>query len=63
MRSARGLAEAGYHTACLGGVGFFNPANPLGTVLPGLFREAHWSPETGVTAPDAFVAKPRSATR
>lgn len=61
-----GLAEAGYHTACLGGVGFFNPASPLGTVLPGLFREAHWSPETSVTAPDAFenqIAKAREIAR
>lgn len=49
-----GLAKAGYHTACIGGVGFFNPANPLGAVFPGFFREAHWSPETSVTAPDAF---------
>jgi arylsulfatase A-like enzyme len=50
-----GLAKAGYHTACLGGVGFFNPENALGAVLPGLFREAHWSADTGVAAPDAFA--------
>ena len=47
-----GLAAAGYHTVCLGGVGFFNPAAPLGRVLPGLFAEAHWEPEFGVTPPD-----------
>ncbi|MGB2130791.1 MAG: STM4013/SEN3800 family hydrolase [Marinobacterium sp.] len=44
-----GLAELGYHTLCIGGVGFFNLQNPLGRVLPGLFQEQHWSVETGVT--------------
>jgi sulfatase-like protein len=43
------LAEAGYHTLCLGGVGFFNLRSPLGRVLPSLFAEAHWRPEFGVT--------------
>lgn len=46
-----GLARAGYHTACVGGVGFFNKQNPLGCVLPGLFAESHWSPEMGVADP------------
>jgi hypothetical protein len=46
-----GLAERGYHTLCIGGVGFFNKLSPLGRVLPGLFRESHWSPELGVTDP------------
>lgn len=44
-----GLAGLGYHTICIGGVGFFNKASPLGGVLPGLFAESHWSPELGVT--------------
>lgn len=44
-----GLAQHDYHTVCIGGVGFFNPAFPLGRVLPGLFAESHWSPEMGVT--------------
>ena len=44
-----GLAEAGYHTICIGGVGFFNRQNKLGRVLPDLFLESHWSPELGVT--------------
>lgn len=48
-----GLAGRGYHTACVGGVGFFNPATPLGRVLPGLFDEAHWSAELGVTDPES----------
>jgi hypothetical protein len=51
------LAAAGYHTVCLGGVGFFNPASPLGTVLPGLFAEAHWAPAFGVTDPRCFEAQ------
>ncbi|MCP3102348.1 STM4013/SEN3800 family hydrolase [Myxococcus sp. K15C18031901] len=46
-----GLAGRGYHTVCVGGVGFFNRLNPLGRVLPGLFAESHWSPELGVRDP------------
>jgi hypothetical protein len=46
-----GLRGRGYHTACIGGVGFFNQKNPLGRVFPSLFDEAHWSPELGVTEP------------
>lgn len=46
-----GLRARGYHAICVGGVGFFNQRNPLGRVLPGLFDEAHWSPELGVTEP------------
>jgi arylsulfatase A-like enzyme len=46
-----GLAGLGYRTVCVGGVGFFNPRSPLGRVLPGLFQEAHWGPELGVTDP------------
>lgn len=48
-----GLAGLGYHTLCIGGVGFFNPATPLGRQLPGLFAESHWQPEFGVTAADS----------
>ena len=46
-----GLAQRGYHTACIGGVGFFNKQSPLGRVLPGLFAESHWQTEFGVTEP------------
>ncbi|OAI38878.1 metalloenzyme domain-containing protein [Planctomycetaceae bacterium SCGC AG-212-D15] len=46
-----GLAQRGYHTVCIGGVGFFNQQTPLGRVLPGLFAESHWSPALGVTDP------------
>ncbi|GLX01181.1 membrane protein [Microtetraspora sp. NBRC 16547] len=45
-----GLAGAGYHTVCVGGVGFFNKLTPLGSALPGLFAESHWTPEFGVTS-------------
>jgi hypothetical protein len=44
-----GLSQAGYHAICIGGVGFFNKLTPLGSVLPSLFAESHWSPELGVT--------------
>jgi hypothetical protein len=46
-----GLAKAGYHTVCIGGVGFFNKVTPLGAALPAMFAESHWQPEFGVTAP------------
>jgi hypothetical protein len=46
-----GLAKRGYHTICIGGVGFFNQLNPLSQVLPGMFQERYWSPELGVTNP------------
>jgi hypothetical protein len=46
-----GLRGKGYHSICIGGVGFFNKQSPLGRVLPGLFDESHWSPELGVTDP------------
>ena len=49
-----GLAARGYHTLCVGGVGFFNLQNPLGRALPGLFAERHWDPSTGVTDPASF---------
>lgn len=49
-----GLAARGYHTLCVGGVGFFNLKNPLGTVLPGLFAERYWDRSTGVTDRAAF---------
>ncbi|MBC6459040.1 STM4013/SEN3800 family hydrolase [Actinomadura sp. HBU206391] len=46
-----GLGKAGYHTVCVGGVGFFNKLTPLGSALPALFAESHWTPECGVTDP------------
>ncbi len=52
-----GLAADGYRTLCIGGVGFFNLDNPLGRALPGLFDEAYWRPEFGVTAIDSIEAQ------
>ncbi len=44
-----GLAASGYHTLCIGGVGFFNKQTELGRVFPRLFHESHWTPTLGVT--------------
>ena len=52
-----GLAQKGYHTACIGGVGFFNQQTPLSRVLPSLFAEAHWNTDLGVTAPHSTQAQ------
>jgi hypothetical protein len=49
-----GLAGRGYHTLCVGGVGFFNLQNPLGRALPSLFAEQHWQRKLGVTDPRSF---------
>jgi hypothetical protein len=56
-----GLAERGYHTVCIGGVGFFNKQNPLGRVLPNLFAESHWNPQLGVTDPRSTENQARLA--
>ncbi len=48
-----GLAKIGYHTVCIGGVGFFNKLNPLGNVFPSFFAESYWSQELGVTNPNS----------
>ncbi|MGP4109496.1 STM4013/SEN3800 family hydrolase [Streptomyces sp. 4N509B] len=58
-----GLAAAGYHTACVGGVGFFNKRGALGGVLPGLFHESHWEPGFGVTSPTSFEEQVTRAER
>jgi hypothetical protein len=46
-----GLRERGYHSICIGGVGFFNKRTALSRVMPEMFDESHWSPEMGVTSP------------
>ncbi len=46
-----GFADRGYHTLCVGGVGFFNKLSPLGSMLPAMFTESVWKPEFGVTDP------------
>ena len=45
-----GFSDAGYHTVCVGGTGFFNKRSPLGRVLPGLFEESYWDESFGVTS-------------
>lgn len=44
-----GLRAAGFHTLCVGGVGFFNKQTALSRVLTDLFDESHWSVDFGVT--------------
>jgi hypothetical protein len=56
-----GLAARGYHTVCIGGVGFFNRMTPLGSVLPDLFAESHWDETLGVASPDSTESQVRLA--
>ncbi|MBB5964139.1 STM4013/SEN3800 family hydrolase [Planomonospora venezuelensis] len=58
-----GLAAAGYHTICVGGVGFFNKLTPLGSALPGMFAESHWEPGYGVASPTSFEQQITCAER
>ena len=44
-----GLANRGYKTVCIGGVGFFNKQTPIGNVLPAMFQHSEWSEQLGVT--------------
>lgn len=48
-----GLRNEGFHTLCIGGVGFFNQQTPLSRVLTDLFDESHWRVEFGVTCPES----------
>lgn len=56
-----GFAGAGYHTICVGGVGFFNKQTALSRVLPNLFAESHWAHELGVTHPESTAHQVRCA--
>lgn len=56
-----GFAMHGYHTICIGGVGFFNKCTPLGNVLPGLFAESHWDESLGVTDANSTANQVRLA--
>jgi hypothetical protein len=58
-----GLALRGYHTICIGGVGFFNRQSPLGGVFPNLFHESYWSPQMGVTNPESTFHQVQLAVR
>ncbi|MBN1801652.1 MAG: STM4013/SEN3800 family hydrolase [Candidatus Lokiarchaeota archaeon] len=46
----KGFEKQGYHTICVGGVGFFNKSNYLGNILPSFFLESHWKPPLGTTS-------------
>lgn len=48
-----GLRVAGFHTLCIGGVGFFNKQTALSRVLTDMFDESHWCVEFGVTCQDS----------
>lgn len=52
-----GLAARGYHTVCVGGVGFFNKQTALGRVFPSMFAESHWSSQLGVTSKTSTEAQ------
>lgn len=58
-----GLAAEDYRTICIGGVGFFNLATPLGKTLPALFQEQYWDESTGVTCPESTENQINIATR
>ena len=51
------FSELGYRSICIGGVGFFNKRNPLGSVLPNMFQESYWREEFGVTSKDSTDAQ------
>jgi hypothetical protein len=57
----QGLAQRGYHTICIGGVGFFSKKTPLGSVFPSLFSESHWSADLSVTEPTSTENQVRLA--
>ncbi len=46
-----GLRAQGYHTLCIGGVGFFNKKTKLSSTFPEMFDESHWRESFGVTDP------------
>ena len=56
-----GFAAEGYHTICIGGVGFFNKRSALGSVLPSLFEESWWDESLGVTCPESTENQVRLA--
>jgi len=58
-----GLANRGYETHCVGGVGFFNKMTALGSVLPGLFQHSYWEDDLGVTCPESATNQVKLAKR
>ena len=51
------LANKNYHTLCVGGVGFFNKKNAIGSVFPNLFKESHWNESTSVASKNSTEAQ------
>ncbi|WP_129598620.1 STM4013/SEN3800 family hydrolase [Anaerophilus nitritogenes] len=49
-----GLANVGYETICIGGVGFFNKRTPINSVLPNLFQKSYWHPSFSCHIPKSF---------
>ncbi len=45
------LKNLGYHTFCIGGVGFFRDTGGLSSVLPNFFEHSYYSHSMGVTSP------------
>ncbi len=45
------LKNLGYHTFCIGGVGFFRNTGGLSSVLPSYFEHSYYSQMMGVTSP------------
>ncbi|WP_299674321.1 STM4013/SEN3800 family hydrolase [uncultured Dokdonia sp.] len=43
------LANQGYKTVCIGGVGFFNKQTAISNVFPNMFQHSEWSEKLGVT--------------
>jgi hypothetical protein len=58
-----GFHQHGYHSFCVGGVGFFNKKTPLGHVLPGFFGDSVWEPSLGVVAKTSTAAQLRAGLR
>ncbi len=48
------LAQRGYRTVCIGGVGFFANILPITTILPSYFQETYWKPHYGPGRKDAL---------
>ncbi|MDX1962263.1 MAG: STM4013/SEN3800 family hydrolase [Pirellulales bacterium] len=56
-----GLRRVDYQTICIGGVGFFNPSTPLGSLFPSYFEQSYWQPEFSVTNYSSTAAQVRMA--
>lgn len=51
------LHALGHRTLCSGGVGFFSGQGALGSLIPDLFDEAHWSTATSVHNRDSAACQ------